>query len=290
MSDQLENRSDQARRELAEILKKSRDNKGLSIEGVAQTTRINPEFVVAFETGDYTKLPGEVFARGFLKNIAACLGIEQTHVLGLYQTACNAVPAPEVVEKVHTRSQVHQDDSQTNERSAIQVKWVGAGLVATAVALSVIVWVNNSADRVSDSRAPIAVSPAKSVSAKKAPQLAEEQQNEVSVDKPDEGFSQKALESSPQMSSSDAGLTQKLELEVRERVKLKIKLDAGSYEVKNLIPGSYSYDFANQAELLIYNAANVMVSYNQRPLGSLGSSGRIRRISFSRDLTKDKLY
>lgn len=73
---------------------------------------------------------------------------------------------------------------------------------------------------------------------------------------------------------------QSLELTVTRAVRIKVALDTGESETKELKPDTYKLTFNDQANLLIYDASALKISYNGRDLGSLGDKGRRRRLSF----------
>lgn len=66
-------------------------------------------------------------------------------------------------------------------------------------------------------------------------------------------------------------------------------MDRGTQEVKELKPDSYQFKFKQTADIMIYNAAAVDVRFNGRSLGSLGTAGRIRRLSFSAPMENAEL-
>lgn len=74
---------------------------------------------------------------------------------------------------------------------------------------------------------------------------------------------------------------QSLNVTVLESVKVRIKQDRTAWATKLLQPGTYHYDFAEEAQLLIFDAAAIEIEFNGKSLGSLGPKGRIRRLSFA---------
>jgi len=52
------------------LFQKSCDHAGFDVNQIANATRINPQFLEALHSGEFDKLPSEVFVRGFLKSIA----------------------------------------------------------------------------------------------------------------------------------------------------------------------------------------------------------------------------
>jgi cytoskeletal protein RodZ len=56
----------------------------MSLEELAQVTRIPLRMLQCIEEDDFDKLPGEVFARGFLRAYARALGVDAGEVLAVY--------------------------------------------------------------------------------------------------------------------------------------------------------------------------------------------------------------
>ncbi|NMC73999.1 MAG: helix-turn-helix domain-containing protein [Geobacteraceae bacterium] len=72
-------------------LRLAREKKGLSLEDAARVTRISKGYLDALEEGNYSRLPSDAYARGFLRAYAQFLGIEAQIVPGLYP---GGVPSP----------------------------------------------------------------------------------------------------------------------------------------------------------------------------------------------------
>jgi hypothetical protein len=70
---------------LGTYLSGAREAKGIDLHDAAQQTRISVNYLRAMEEEDFSKLPGEVFVKGFLKNYARFLSLEETEVIRRYQ-------------------------------------------------------------------------------------------------------------------------------------------------------------------------------------------------------------
>jgi cytoskeleton protein RodZ len=71
------------------LLRVGREAAGLSVAAVAQQLKLAPRQVAAIEDGDFTKLPGRTFVRGFVRNYARLLRLDADLVLaGLPEAAC----------------------------------------------------------------------------------------------------------------------------------------------------------------------------------------------------------
>ncbi len=83
----------------ANILTATRNAAGMSLADAARHLKLSPWQVEALESGDYARLPGPVFVRGFIRNYARVLKIDATPLLaeiaGQIQAAAPAVPVVE---------------------------------------------------------------------------------------------------------------------------------------------------------------------------------------------------
>jgi len=86
---------------LGSYFKNAREARGLDLRDAAQQTRISIAYLKAIEEEDFSKLPGEVFVRGFLKNYARFLRLPEEELVKLYvqrnlppQAAAPSSPAP----------------------------------------------------------------------------------------------------------------------------------------------------------------------------------------------------
>lgn len=71
--------------ELGERLRMARESQGISLSQAAVETRILQRYLVAIEDGDFQHLPGDVYARGFIRNYALYLGIPAEELIELYR-------------------------------------------------------------------------------------------------------------------------------------------------------------------------------------------------------------
>ncbi len=79
---------------LGEFLKKKREERGKTLEEVAEATKININYLKALEEGNFNSLPGEVFVKGFLRHYARYLGIEEEEILNRYHQEKGAGDIP----------------------------------------------------------------------------------------------------------------------------------------------------------------------------------------------------
>jgi len=70
---------------IGESLKSTREAKGISLEQAEEDTKIRKKYLQALEEGDYDVIPGRVYAKGFLRNYANYLGLNQEEVMLEYK-------------------------------------------------------------------------------------------------------------------------------------------------------------------------------------------------------------
>lgn len=70
---------------LGDVLKAAREQENLTIEKAARTLGIANKYVKSLEKGDYAALPGEVYAKNFLKKYAELLRLNVQPLLDRYE-------------------------------------------------------------------------------------------------------------------------------------------------------------------------------------------------------------
>ncbi len=70
-----------------ENLRRERELRGISLEEIAATTKIKVGFLEAMEKDDLARLPGGIFARGFMRTYASYLGLDADQFIAEYQAA-----------------------------------------------------------------------------------------------------------------------------------------------------------------------------------------------------------
>ena len=76
------------------VLKMLREQRGLSIRYVADTTKLSARYVEAIEEESYTKLPARPYLRGFMFAYARAIGYEPERIVSDYMKRYSAVMHP----------------------------------------------------------------------------------------------------------------------------------------------------------------------------------------------------
>lgn len=77
-----------------ENLRREREMRGVTLKEISAATRIGVRFLEAIESEEFSKLPGGVFNRGFIRAYSRYLGLDEERALAEYQLA--AQPRPDV--------------------------------------------------------------------------------------------------------------------------------------------------------------------------------------------------
>ncbi len=101
--------------DLGALLRKAREERGLSLDDIQELTKIRKRYLEAIETGDYRVLPGTFYVRAFVKNYSEAVGLEPEEVLRLYQHEVPAPPVEQNTEPIPARKP-RRIKAQTSDR------------------------------------------------------------------------------------------------------------------------------------------------------------------------------
>ncbi len=70
---------------IGQRLQKERARMGLSLEEISEKIKIKSQFLSAIEKGEYDKLPSPAYAKGFVRNYAAFLGLPEAETVAFFK-------------------------------------------------------------------------------------------------------------------------------------------------------------------------------------------------------------
>lgn len=82
---------------LGTYLREARESRGISLSQASNGTRIIQRYLVALENGDFNHLPGDVYARGFIRNYAQYLQLPADELIELYRAERGASTPIQVI-------------------------------------------------------------------------------------------------------------------------------------------------------------------------------------------------
>jgi cytoskeletal protein RodZ len=80
----------ESRKTVGAILADARKSKKVSFREISAVTKINPKFLNALEAGDYSVFSSPLHIKGFLKNYAGFLELDESEILAFWRREYNA--------------------------------------------------------------------------------------------------------------------------------------------------------------------------------------------------------
>ncbi|WP_051331221.1 helix-turn-helix domain-containing protein [Aneurinibacillus terranovensis] len=103
--------------ELGEVLRRARQEKGMTLYDIQEKTKIQTRYLEAIESGNFDVLPGHFYARAFLKSYAETVGLDAETLIAEHAAE---LPAPPV--QVEQPTPLRQSRQPRKEGSGS--KWV----------------------------------------------------------------------------------------------------------------------------------------------------------------------
>ncbi|WP_304331137.1 helix-turn-helix domain-containing protein [Brachyspira innocens] len=108
---------------IGQILKNAREKKGLTIEELEASTHIVARFIKALENEEFDVLPGEIYVKGFIKNLSDKLSLDANMVLERYNLQKNGIKSEQDLLKntkttkniKKTKENTEQDNTKEKE-------------------------------------------------------------------------------------------------------------------------------------------------------------------------------
>jgi len=122
-------------RRIGQMLKETREEKGLTLDEISKTLVIKKQVILAIEAGDWEKLPPPVYVKGYVNQYAAML-----HVIDLLQAviARPESPPPEETERIAAEERHERAPRGWTPKSAK----IAVAVVVAAIAVGFVVLLN----------------------------------------------------------------------------------------------------------------------------------------------------
>src|SRR4030042_2659617 len=277
---------------LGERLKRGREEKNISLDDVVKATKINKGILTAIENDQSKFLPPMIFVRGFIRNYARYVGLDERELLDLYNETSASKEALTTPEELQGR-----------KKMKFNALYIFLMLVCgLAIFLAYPYFLKNYFENTSR------IEPQKKNSPEKA-QTPSENQTSTTKDAvaPFGGETSPVAGETPALENqiSPAPLSSDEKTEVGETsaasspalpipVHMQAKCYATTwigYVIDNgqpsqifLFPGDeFSWEWQQKLELKLGNAGGIKVTVNGMPLKPLGKSGELLGVVFGRD-------
>ncbi|HWB16177.1 MAG TPA: helix-turn-helix domain-containing protein [Vicinamibacterales bacterium] len=126
--------------DLGSKLKRAREDHGIALRDIAARTKISVTALEAVERNDFSRLPGGIFGRSFVRAYAAELGLDADAIVAEFVEALEEQER-EAAARGAIRPEITDDDRLFLARQQQAVRLLRWGLIALAVvAVALVVW------------------------------------------------------------------------------------------------------------------------------------------------------
>ncbi|MGA2598029.1 MAG: RodZ domain-containing protein [Bryobacteraceae bacterium] len=276
---------------IAEIVRRARKERGLTLDEVAASTRINRKYLEAIESGDRTAIPGGFFYKSFVRQYAAALATDSNKVVDEVDQVLDAEEPAVPAEQDDELLKAIAASAPAPERSGH--RWVPSTfgyvillILALIGSTGAYMWWHRTqesqiAKRVGVpvvTQAPSAPSPKTETAPPAAtPPPAE---TPAPAEQPKEEQPAAPAADTPAVVNSDDKIT--LDIAANELTWISLTAD-GKYVFSGLLKPGESKTFAakENARLRIGNAGGLDVKFNGKPTGPIGPKSQVRTVNFT---------
>ena len=304
---------------LGETLRRERLKRNLDYDAVSKELKISPRILQAIEAEQFDKLPGGVFAKGFVRQYARMLGVDEEEAVAELQrlvepnelpsfAGASAPPAPaRKAEGKPVAIELPRMDGwqSVGDRSRSSTLTALALVVGVMLVCSVVYgwWQRDrrltpksSAPTGSTTQAAQAAAPAETAPANVAanpavapqPAAAEIPATNSSDSSQPANETAKDTQTAANATPAEAAGTKPapgpvhVELTASEPVWVTARSD-GKYAFSGVIEANQTrtLDATDTAEIKVGNAGGMHISLNGKPIGEIGPRGQVRTVQFT---------
>jgi len=124
-------------KEIGDILRRAREEKGLSLKDIQEVTKIRLRYLEAIDEGNFDAIPGEVYRKGFIVNYANVVGLEGQAVLQKYHDLKSVQEEQSKQEQLL----VEQEESAP-QKSNLNNEWIKGIYLGVAGALAIVLLIS----------------------------------------------------------------------------------------------------------------------------------------------------
>jgi len=268
--------------EFGASFRKSRESLNVSIEKIAEETRINTRFLEAIENERFDLLPGGIFNRGFIRTYALRLGLDPEEAIQGYEKLFRAAEAEPVLQA---------EELPRGKTTKIPVYYVAVAGLLILVIVFYLFTRHAEAPKVVYTP-PVKESTTPETPAQPPPSTPIVPATASAAVVPSPVTPTPALPAAPAAPAATVSAPQAapasngaivVELEVQEESWFKLSADGADVVPSEVLaPGTVRrYTASSSMAVSIGNAAGVSLRVNGQPVTSLGRSGQVRNLTIT---------
>lgn len=284
-------------------IQQDRQEAGFSREEIEHLTKISPFFLESLEAGLFLILPGEVFCKGFIRNIYRVLKKDPQGVIGEIEAVFVLIRQMQVpTERKRTYSHERAlGPVRKSDRSRVRYWSLAALLVVIGTTL---IWrVRHVRPTIEPTVLPTVSEPVTAVQPAPSPVVAHASASAgvstpVSTLPPLPVLSTVDLAAAtstpivPIQASQPAAVVEtaapvtstssasQLTMMVRGPVGIRQKIDGQDSLSKEYVQGEYQFAFQDKAEFVVQDAAEVSFTFDSKTIETLGKKKEMKKITF----------
>ncbi len=123
-----------------EALRSERQRRSVSLEDIAQTTKVTVRSLKALESDAFDQLPGGILSKGIVRSYVRCLGLDESEWVARFLDASGqkTEPDPMQTQKDWTAFALNVSTTRAREITDAKLRW--AGVVALLLLLAGFGW------------------------------------------------------------------------------------------------------------------------------------------------------
>jgi cytoskeleton protein RodZ len=293
-----------------EKLRQARESRKITLQEIADTTKIGTRSLQALESDRFDQLPGGIFNKGFVRSYARFVGLDEDKTVAEYVAAAKAA-APDVdLLTMSAQSVTEKEKAERQSWSPNGATVVGVLAIIVAVGMGAL-WLN---ERRKDARETAAQGRTENSMSTTAPQSTPAPTAPTATTDPNAGTVQPttpngtqpevqgATQGVPQnaapnpapapvvtkteQASKESGAPVEISISATEKAWISVRSDGKNVESITLDPDkadarTRSYSAKEKLLLVVGNPAGLSITYNGKPAGTLGSEGHRATITFT---------
>jgi cytoskeleton protein RodZ len=278
-------------------LKKAREQRGVGLDEIAQTTKIGTRFLRALEGDHYEQLPGGIFNKGFIRAYARAVGLDEETAIAEYLAATEPSQARNENSSPAPTNRIVELRTEAESPSVGDLPWEAFAIILLLGALALAGWGfysrerraskmvghETSANALNSSAAqPVQLSPNKATGAVSV--VPPSAVNTPSGSETHIAAETKAEAATPILKDTAAADYFSVQVNVRQDSWLSISADGKTLlQGKFAAPAQKSVKARNQVIVQTGNTGGVDFEFNGQRLPPQGNAGEVKTLTFGAD-------
>ncbi|MHB9953348.1 helix-turn-helix domain-containing protein [Ligilactobacillus murinus] len=177
--------------DIGTILKEARKEKGLTLDDLQQTTKIQKRYLIAIEDGDFAALPGKFYVRAFIKQYAETVGIDPEELLAKLDEDKASKPEEETEATTRTEAVKREEEKTMSPILAGLIRYLPTIIIVSIVVailgtIYIFAWGDrdrNSSTQIADNSQKVSVSSESSAKSSSSKEKASSSESRSSTSK-----------------------------------------------------------------------------------------------------------